>query len=271
MLRRTIVAAILLPIAIAAIYYGGLIYALFILLFLAGGAWEYIDLLKKVDLQPSRLVAVGGVIVLTVLRTFFQFDYLIAALTGGIFLGAFYHILQFERVDTRPAHDFGATLSVLFYIGFLGPYLISLRSLPDGMWWTFMVLPIVWIADSFAYLIGSRFGKHKLAPKTSPHKTWEGYFAGIISGVPGSIGLLALYNQVFDAGFGITTLEAGLLGLIISALIPLGDLTESLIKRQAGEKDSGAIFPGHGGFFDRLDSFFWAAPIGYYLIFYLFQ
>ena len=120
-------------------------------------------------------------------------------------------------------------------------------------------------------MVGSTIGKHKLAPKTSPHKTWEGYWAGVITGVLGSMGLLTLYNQVFNAGLDISLLEVGLLGLVISALIPLGDLTESLIKRQAGEKDSGGIFPGHGGFFDRLDSFFWAAPIGYFLVIYLFQ
>ena len=271
MAQRTLVASILLPIAVAAIYFGGYIYAVFIILFLAGAAWEYVQLLKKVELDTSPGLILGGVIILGVMRTLFQFEHFFAALTGLIFLGAAYHIIQYERGDTRPAHDFGATLSAFFYIGYLGPFLISLRSIPDGMWWTFMVLPIVWIADTGAYLVGSSIGKHKLALKTSPHKTWEGYFAGVITGVLGSLGLLALYNQVFNAGLDITALEAGLLGLAISALIPLGDLTESLIKRQAGEKDSGVIFPGHGGFFDRLDSFFWAAPIGYFLIIYLFQ
>lgn len=271
MAQRTLVASILLPLAVGAIYFGGIIYAIFIILFLAGAALEYIQLLRKVDLETSTPLILGGVILLGVLRTFFQFEYLLAALTALIFLGATYHIIQYEQGDTRPAHDFGASLSVLFYIGFLGPYLISLRALPDGMWWTFMVLPIVWIADTGAYLIGSTMGKHKLARKTSPHKTWEGYFAGVITGVLGSLGLLALYNQVLNAGLDLTPLGAGLLGLAISALIPLGDLTESFIKRQAGEKDSGVIFPGHGGFFDRLDSFVWAAPIGYFLIFYLFQ
>lgn len=271
MRQRTIVAAILLPIAVAAIYFGGFAYAIFIILFLAGAAWEYSQLLKKVNLDPSLPLIVGGVILLGMIRSLFDFNYLAATLTGLLFGGAFYHIIKFERGDTTPAADFGATVSALFYVGFLGPYLISLRALPNGIWWTFLVLPTVWIADTGAYLVGSTIGKHKLAPKTSPHKTWEGYFAGVVTGVLGNLGLLVLYNQVFQAGLEITILESALLGLVLSAFIPLGDLTESLIKRQAGEKDSGVIFPGHGGMFDRLDSFFWAAPIGYYMILHLFQ
>lgn len=268
MRQRTIVAAILLPLAVISIYFGGTLYSIFIITFLAGAAWEYSQLLKLIELRPSRPLILIGVVVLGALRWLFQFEYMALTLTGLIFLAAGNHIYQFEKSDTKPSGDFSATLSILLYVGFLGPYLISLRSLPDGMWWTFLVLPTVWIADSGAYLIGSNFGKNKLAPKTSPHKTWEGYLAGVITGVLGVIGLFTLYNQVFQAGLTITALDAGLLGLAISALIPLGDLTESLIKRQAGEKDSGSIFPGHGGFLDRLDSFFWAAPIGYYLIFY---
>ncbi len=269
--QRTIVAAILTPLAVVAIYLGGIVYSIVIIMLLAAAAWEYSQLLKKVALHPCIPLILGGVILLSVFRALFDFDYLAATLTGMIFGGAIYHIYHFERGDTQPSADFGATLSALFYIGFLGSYLISLRGLADGRWWTFLVLPTVWIADTGAYLVGSTIGKHKLAPKTSPNKTWEGYLAGVITGVLGSLGLLALYNQVFQAGLAISTLEAALLGLAISAFIPLGDLTESFIKRQAGEKDSGSIFPGHGGVFDRLDSLFWAAPIGYYLILHLFQ
>jgi phosphatidate cytidylyltransferase len=268
--KRTLVASILTPLALAAIYVGGYPYQAFIILLITLAAWEYTRLLKKVNHRPSLPLVIGGVVILGIIRALFDFNYLAAILTGLIFLAAAYHIVEFERLDTRPATDIGATLSALIYIGFLGPYLISLRGLDNGRWWTFLALPTVWIADTAAYFVGSTIGKHKLAAKTSPHKTWEGYFAGVIAGTLSCPGLASLFNQVFGAGLTISFLEAALLGLVLSALIPLGDLTESLIKRQAEEKDSGTIFPGHGGVFDRLDSLFWAAPIAYYLILHLF-
>lgn len=268
--KRTLVAAIITPLALAAIYLGGYLYQALIILLLAIAAWEYSRLLKKIGLRSPLLLVIGGVVLLGAVRSLFAFNYLAALLTALVMLAAAYHIYEFEHQDSHPAADFGATLSILIYVGFLGPYLISLRGLENGRWWTLVVLPTVWIADTAAYLIGSAWGKHKLAPKTSPHKTWEGYFAGVLAGAVCSPLLVILYNQVFLAGIPITTLEGALLGLAIAAFIPLGDLTESMIKRQAAEKDSGTILPGHGGIFDRMDSLFWAAPIGYYLILHLF-
>ena len=268
--QRIVVTAIIIPLAIFVIYFGSYIYQITIITLLAIAAWEYIKLLKKIELNPAIPLVILGVILLPLIRALVQFNYGSATLTLLIFGIAAYHIIQYERTDSNPSADFSASLSVILYIGFLGSYLISLRSLPDGMWWTFLTLPTVWIADSGAYLIGSAFGKHKLATKTSPNKTWEGYFGGILTGILGAIGLLLLYQNTFQAGLTISLLEAGFLGLIISAAIPLGDLTESMIKRQASSKDSGTLFPGHGGIFDRLDSLFWAAPIGYYLILHIF-
>ena len=264
--QRYFVAAILTPSALFLIHLGGYIYQVAIITLLILSAWEYIRLLRKINLKPALPLVFIGVLLLALSRVFFQFSYNSVLLTLLLFGSAAYHILQHERDIGNPAADFGSTLSVLLYIGFLGPYLISLRALPDGMWWTFLVLPIVWIADTGAFLIGTAFGKRKLAPKTSPNKTWEGYFTGILTGTLGGIGLPLLFVRVFDSGIDITPLEGAILGFIISAAIPLGDLTESMIKRQASCKDSGKLFPGHGGVFDRIDSLFWAAPIGYYLI-----
>jgi phosphatidate cytidylyltransferase len=264
--KRTLVTIIIIPLAILFIYLGGWIYQAVIIGLLALAAWEYMKLLRMIKLQPALPLVLAGVILFAIGRTLVHFAYSSALLTILLFAIAAYHILQFERGETQPAADFGSSISVLLYIGFLGSYLISLRALPNGRWWTFLALPTVWIADTGAYLIGSAFGKHKLAPKTSPNKTWEGYLGGLFFGVLGGIGLMLLYNKSFGAGLEISILEAAGLALILSALIPLGDLTESMIKRNAGQKDSGTIFPGHGGFYDRLDSLFWAAPLAYYLI-----
>lgn len=270
MRQRTIVAAIITPLALIFIYLGGYFYLGLITVLLVVTAWEYIKLLRIINLNPAVPLVLAGVILLALSRSLFNFSYNSALLTLFLLGTAAYYILQHERNIGNPATDFGATLSIFLYIGFLGSYLISLRMLPGGMWWTFLVLPIVWFADSGAYLIGTHFGKHKLAARTSPNKTWEGYFGGILMGVLSGIGLTFLYQQVFNAGIDITLLEAAFLALIISAAIPLGDLTESMIKRQASSKDSGNLLPGHGGLFDKLDSLFWAAPIGYYIILHIF-
>ena len=268
--RRLIVTLIIVPLALLVIYYGGFIFQAVIILFLCFAAWEYDSLLRKVNLQPALPVILIGVMTLGLVRSLAQFNLSSALLVLFLFGLSAWHILHHEKGAPNPGVDFGGSISIQIYVGFLGSYLISLRDLPNGMWWTYLILPTVWIADSGAYLLGTTIGKNKLAPKTSPNKTWEGYFGSLIFGSAGSLGLVILFESVFNAGLSISPLQGALLGLVISAFIPLGDLTESMIKRPAGEKDSGKIMPGHGGFFDRLDSLFWAAPIGYYLVLHLF-
>jgi phosphatidate cytidylyltransferase len=122
-----------------------------------------------------------------------------------------------------------------------------------------------------AYLIGRSMGRHKLAPRLSPKKTWEGYLGGIASSLLCGALLAYWFGMILgpEAGF---TLQRGLLvGLAMGVLPTLGDLGESLIKRQVGAKDSSHLLPGHGGFFDRIDSWLWAGVIGYYLITALFR
>jgi phosphatidate cytidylyltransferase len=100
----------------------------------------------------------------------------------------------------------------------------------------------------------------------SPKKTWEGYIGGIFVGTLGAVGLVYLWNIWAGPGFSITPLQGALLGFLLSAITTLGDLGESMIKRQSAVKDSSNLLPGHGGVFDRIDSWLWAAPIGYYFI-----
>jgi phosphatidate cytidylyltransferase len=124
----------------------------------------------------------------------------------------------------------------------------------------------IWAADSFAYLVGVRFGRHKIAPRLSPKKSWEGYFGGIVGAVLFSALWAWGWREWVNPAAVITPLRGALLGLAMGIFPVMGDLGESMIKRQFGVKDSGHILPGHGGIFDRIDSWLWALPIAYYII-----
>lgn len=149
--------------------------------------------------------------------------------------------------------DVGVSFFGAAYCGLLLCGIVVVRSAVPGLWGGVTVLLIylsVWANDSFAYLVGSRFGKHKLAPRVSPKKSWEGFIAGLV----GSMVCWGLMTLV--PGVNIELPMALLFGLICGAAGVLGDLAESRIKRNVGCKDSGTIMPGHGGLLDRSDSLF---------------
>lgn len=129
--------------------------------------------------------------------------------------------------------------------------------------WLMFGLGVNWIGDTFAYYVGRRYGKHKLAPAVSPGKTWEGAAASVVSAV--IFGLIYLPLSVK----GTSLLAAGLLAFAANSAGQLGDLAESAIKRGAGVKDSGTLLPGHGGVLDRLDSTMFSLPVLYALVSFL--
>jgi len=151
--------------------------------------------------------------------------------------------------ESRPTtgSDIGVAILVLTYIPFLGSFALALHSAPGGMWWVFAGVAIVVSVDVGAYVTGLSLGRTPLAPKISPKKTWEGFagsaVAALISG-----GLLAPFLLDLPVWVGIV------LGLLLLGSATLGDLIESLIKRDLGVKDISSWLPGHGGFLDRLDS-----------------
>lgn len=269
LVKRILVVILLLPIGIAAILLGGWVYTALIAMILGLAGWEFAQLFKAGGLQPARWLVIGGILALTIGRYtngFASADWLLSLC---VLLAMTHHLVDFERGRQSAASDFAATLAIIFYIGWIGAYLISLRNLEQGMWWVLLVMPATWFADSGAYFIGSRFGRHKLSPRLSPHKSWEGYLAGIVWGIAGGA-LLAWIWQILGADPKVITIERGLLvGLVMGVFPTLGDLGESMIKRQVGVKDSSHLLPGHGGFFDRIDSWLWAAVLGYYLIIWL--
>jgi phosphatidate cytidylyltransferase len=264
--QRLLVSIILIPVGIGLVALGGIAFNLFVVLILAVSAWEYVQLVRKGGYQPSDWLVIGGTVTIAITRAFFNFKYADLIFSLVILLAMAVHLFDYEKGRDKSGTDFAVTLGGIFYIGWLGSYLISIRGLPNGLWWFMIALPAAWFADAGAYFIGSRYGKTKFFPRLSPRKTWEGYFGGIVIGTLGTIGITLLWSLRMPT---LTWVQGIIIGLTMSILTPLGDLGESVFKRQVGVKDSSNILPGHGGIFDRIDSWLWAGVIGYYLISFL--
>lgn len=165
---------------------------------------------------------------------------------------------MFSARKTRLGVDTGITMLGVIYAGMLPSYIVLIRELANGRELLFAVVLGVWACDSAAYIIGSTFGKHPLAPSSSPKKTIEGAIGGCLAGaaVPVVFALLGL----------ITPLQAVIIAVAAGVLSQVGDLFASMIKREVGIKDFGATIPGHGGVLDRFDGLFFIAPLVFYLL-----
>ena len=158
----------------------------------------------------------------------------------------------------RPTVAIAGTLLGVYWVGFAFAHAELLRQLPHGNGVFLDVLVGTFVGDTGAYAGGKLFGRHRLAPNVSPNKTVEGLFCGMLLAVI-AVFLAGLYQTWLSQG------NALLLGVAVAALAPLGDLFESLIKRDAGVKDSGSVFGPHGGALDRLDGALFAVVVGYYI------
>ena len=266
LVSRLLVAIVLLPIGLLAISFGGLPYNLLVVTLLALAAWEYASLFRAGGLQPAGLLILSGTLLLSAGRAWDGFESAPWIASLFILLSMAFHLIAYERGRDQAGSDFAVTLAGIFYFGWIGAYLISLRELPEGKWWVLLALPAVWLADSGAYFIGKRFGRRQFSPRLSPKKTWEGYLAGVITGTLGAALLALVWRIGAGPDTAVTLWRAGALGFILSVVTPLGDLGESMIKRQVGAKDSSQLLPGHGGAFDRIDSLLWSGVIAYYLV-----
>lgn len=267
MLKRTLTALGLAVIGLPAIIYGGIFYFVLITILLVGSAWEYVRLYRAVKYDPHQIVTLAGVLAIATARFFFE-EAATPLFVLFVLLAMSVHIISYERGRDQAAIDFAITVAGIVYLGWLGSYLLDLRQLPQGGWWLMLVLPIVWGGDTGAYSIGAVYGKHKMTPRLSPKKSWEGYFAGLLTSVMVGAFFAYAFSSLGPQPLGglANAVQGGFLGLVIGALAPLGDLGESMLKRQGGLKDSSNVFPGHGGFFDRIDSWIWGAALGYFVI-----
>ncbi len=178
-------------------------------------------------------------------------------LLGAILIGTF----AAPTVELSLANATGLVTSIVYSV-FPWLAIIALYLKGSDARYVFFLCGIVWCGDTGAYFAGRSLGKHKLAPRMSPNKTWEGAIGGIFASLLGAAALRVFYGNAFMEWplVIVCSVFGGIFG-------QLGDLTESSFKRFSGVKDSGKIFPGHGGFLDRIDGLLFAAPIIWFLLY----
>ena len=285
LLKRVLTAVVLIPIVLVIVLRAPVP----VLAFVAGviallAIRELLKLSEAYGIQPMRiptyiycglfflLIAVHpGVTDLLSTAGFAYFGFAAAVLAPFIFL-------SIAMRGTELASGFPSAMGSAFafaYIALPMASLVQLREQWRGAFLLLYLLLLVWAGDIFAYFVGKPLGRHRMAPRISPHKTWEGAVASVVASV--GVGVLMfhyalpissalLHLHLIELRDGIFQEQSSLIPVIVLSLVlnvasQLGDLVESLIKRGAGVKDSGAILPGHGGMFDRIDALLFAAPV----------
>ncbi len=217
------------------------------------------DLNKPVSFTIPSLLSIA----IAYSNIFLSADLFILILFVSSFLLLLKDVLFFNSEKGRGIY---LDLFSIIYAGFFLSFIVKIFNLSDGRLLLLLLFVIIWASDIFAYYGGRHFGKHLLYPSLSPKKTVE----GAICGFAGAIGTAIIFKLLVSNNFEQYNIFKYILIVSITVIIGmLGDLAESLIKRIAGKKDSGRIIPGHGGILDRIDSLILAAPVFYYMFFYL--
>jgi phosphatidate cytidylyltransferase len=262
MAKRVFTIVVLLPIVIISVWLGSWTTTILVAIFTGMAAWEYAGLFKSGKFQPATTLIIIGSVALVVARQLYGLEGSSLVLVLLIMVLMVYHVIAYQRGVETAAVDFGISLAGMVYLGWMMGYFISLRNLENGFWWIALAFLASMFSDMGAFLIGRKFGRHKMMTRVSPNKSWEGYIGGVIVSMLLTT-LIAWGIHLFIPAVSI--LGGFVMGLVISILAPLGDFGESMLKRPFGIKDSSDLIPGHGGFLDRIDAFLWAAVLGYYL------
>jgi phosphatidate cytidylyltransferase len=266
--QRIVVAIIAIPFILFSCVYGEYLFLVFAGLIALISFYEF-SLMTKVKHGKTNLLLGFLSISILLLNKYFkitEIEYLVI----GIIIT--HLIAELFRNKGSEINNLGASLLGIFYIGFFSTALLGIREFypldspyyNQGGFIIIGLLITIWVCDSAAFFLGVAFGKHKIFPRVSPKKSWEGSIAGFIFAI-----LTMIANKAVFMDF-LRWQDVFAFGIIVGILGQIGDLIESLIKRDADVKDSSALIPGHGGIFDRFDSLLFTAPVIYlYMIFLL--
>ncbi len=285
MLKRILTGVVALPVVIFLIHQGGYLFDAAVFALATVGLFEFRNMARQAGHDVYWLSTGMTMLALIYTAAIFRFVsvYSFIIFPAVLVLGCIFVMLEGmarHHGDGKWAFNTALSVMAVVYIGFGFAHFILLRDalyftsadLQVSLWglpidrgeilfWVIMLG--TWASDTFAYFAGSALGKHKLCPTISPNKSVEGAVAGFIGCVAVVMGGMHYLNvaNVFQGSL----LLSVLLGLGVAFFAPLGDLVESILKRNFGVKDSGKIFPGHGGVLDRCDSLLFAIPVGYYV------
>lgn len=274
--KRIAVAGIAIPATVGIVYLGGWVLAGTVAILGVAGCHEVFRLAERTGIRPLSLSGYVGALLLPLvgfatLHGALVRDPVLPIVGGAAWLLLLMAVALRRRAPTeKPLAAVAVTFFGVFYAAGLPTFLLLLRHGSEGAsrwastWLVLLPLAVTWICDTAAMGGGALIGGRKLAPVLSPNKTWS----GAISGTVGAVLAAAIYGALILAPLGIALSlgELMLFGVVVSIVGQAGDVTESLFKREAAVKDSGSLFPGHGGVLDRLDSLYWVIPTAVLLL-----
>lgn len=280
LVQRVLSAVVLLPLVVVCVWWGFWPFTMLTVAAAVVGLSELYAAFSHGGYQSNyALGAVVATLVLSamIVRALTDVDLLAPALGLAVMISLAACASHHARHGA--VAEWALTLGGALYIGGLLGFLILLRALETplrngllaplqpqpGAAWIALVLMATWGQDVFAYFVGKRWGRRRMAPSLSPRKTWEGAAGGMLGALAGAFLALALF------GLPLSLWATALIGVVAGIAGPIGDLSESFIKRQAGLKDAGTLIPGHGGILDRIDSVLFSAPAIYITLMILVQ
>ncbi len=264
MIRRILTSLAMAPLLIGAIIYPNpFLFQLLCWLCLGVALLEYFNLTwSKYPLWQRYFGALLGM-VCSALWIMGVNQYISGVTLTSLLVGIAFLFFVFQGQSEEAHNRLGHLVFGVLYVAGLGTHVALMRGLDHGVFWIFVTLAATWLNDTGAYFAGHKWGRHRLAPAISPGKTWEGWVGGILGSAAGVYALWYLLPNPFTAQ------QLAVLIPLAAIFGPLGDLSESLLKRSTGFKDSGHVIPGHGGMLDRIDALLFVAPLFYYYALYL--
>jgi phosphatidate cytidylyltransferase len=274
MLKKRVITALWgLPLLVAIMWFGEPLFTILLAVWGALAALEFYRLVTGTKVPPLTYFGLVWTVFLIASRNSQVIDFLQPylsesglaplLLTSAIVLSLIWLLRRPQKENAFAGWTW--TIAGILYIGWLLGYLVALRDLDrNRTWqsWVFLALLTTFASDTAAFFIGRALGRHKLAPHISPGKTWEGAIAGVF----GAIIVSLFFVLPTPLKLPLSWWQAIILGLLVSIFGQLGDLVESLFKRNMGAKDSGRLLPGHGGLLDRIDSVIFAGIMVYYYV-----